>query len=155
MLNLLLLWLFLDLFFTRCGLLFLCLYLWLLFLRLIFKGGYAIKYGGLLIGFYLVVKELILDGKLIFPQLFFLFFCNLNLSHNVLSMILGKFRLSKEFQEELFDFGDWYLKRLHLMLNLSKFNFDDFMKHLTLLFIKNITLFLLLNSLRHLNNADL
>lgn len=41
------------------------------------------------------------------------------------------------------------------MLNLSKFNFDDFMKHLTLLFIKNITLFLLLNSLRHLNNADL
>ena len=129
--------------------------LWLQLLWLIFKSGYAVKYGGLLIGFYLVVKELILDGKLIFPKLFFLLFGNFNLSHNILSMILRKLRLSEEFQEELFDFGDWYLKRLHLMLDLSKFYFDNFMKHLTLLFTKNIARFLLLDALRHLNNAEL
>ena len=130
------------------------LILWLLLL-LIFKSSYAIKYAGLLICIYLVVKELILDGKLIFPQLFFLLLSNFNLSHNILSVILGKFRLSKEFQEELLDFGDWYLKRLHFMLDLSKFYFDYFMKHLTLLFTKNVACFLQVNTLRHLNHTDL
>ena len=135
-------------------LLLLLLYLWWLLL-LIFKSSYAIKYSGLLICIYLVVKELILDGKLIFSKLFFLFFGDFYLSHNILNVILGKFRLFKEFLEELFNFGDWYLKRLHFMLNLSKFYFDYFMKHLTLLWTKNITRFQLLNTLRHLNHTTL